>query len=76
MDIIFEKEYALTDMHCDAFGRAKPAALLSFAQDIAGEHAAILSDNWEELQKKHLFWAVSRHRLDELDEELNESDRD
>lgn len=64
MDIIFEKEYALTDMHCDAFGRAKPAALLSFAQDIAGEHAAILSDNWEELQKKHLFWAVSRHRLE------------
>ncbi len=63
MDIIYEKEYALTDMHSDAFGRAKPAALLSFAQDIAGEHAANLSDNWEGLQKKHLFWAVSRHRL-------------
>ncbi len=63
MDIVYEKEYALTDMHSDAFGRAKPAALLSFAQDIAGEHAAILSENWESLQKKHLFWAVSRHRL-------------
>ena len=62
MDIIFEKEYALTDMHCDAFGRAKPAALLSFAQDIAGEHAAILSDNWEELQKKHLLSRIRTAR--------------
>lgn len=64
MDIIYEKEYILTDMHSDAFGRAKPAALLSFAQDIAGEHAAILSDSWEELQKKHMFWAVTRHRME------------
>ena len=64
MDIIYEKNYVLTDLHSDAFGRAKPASLLSFAQDIAGEHAALLSDNWEELQKKHLFWAVSRHRLE------------
>ena len=64
MELIYEKRYLLTDMHTDAFGRAKPAALLSFAQDIAGEHAAILSDNWDTLQKKHLFWAVSRHNLE------------
>ena len=64
MALIYEKEYLLTDMHTDAFGRAKPSALLSFAQDIAGEHASALSDNWEELQKKHLFWAVSRHKLE------------
>ncbi len=64
MELIYEKNYLLTDMHTDAFGRAKPSALLSFAQDIAGEHAALLSDNWEALQKKHLFWAVSRHNLE------------
>ena len=64
MENIYEKEVHLTDMHSDAFGRAKPSALLSFAQDIAGEHAAILSDNWEQLQKKHLFWAVTRHRME------------
>lgn len=67
MELIYEKTYLLTDMHTDAFGRAKPSALLSFAQDIAGEHAALLSDNWEELQKKHLFWAVSRHNLEVLE---------
>lgn len=67
MEPIYEKAYLLTDMHTDAFGRARPSALLSFAQDIAGEHAALLSDNWEELQKKHLFWAVSRHNLEVLE---------
>ena len=45
MELIYEKTYLLTDMHTDAFGRARPSALLSFAQDIAGEHAALLSDN-------------------------------
>lgn len=64
MELFYEKTYVLTDMHTDAFGRAKPSALLSFAQDIAGEHAAILSDNWDALQEKHLFWAVSRHNLE------------
>ena len=64
MDIVYEKRYVLTDMHSDAFGRTKPAALLALAQDIAGEHATLLSDSWEGLQQKHLFWAVSRHRLD------------
>ena len=64
MELIYEKEYALTDMHTDAFGRAKLSALLSFAQDIAGQHAARLSDSWEQLQEKHLFWAVTRHFLE------------
>ncbi len=64
MELIYEKEYQLTDMQTDAFGRAKPSALLSFAQDIAGLHAARLSDNWEQLQEKHLFWAVTRHYLE------------
>ncbi len=64
MEIIYEKEYAITDMQTDAFGRAKPSALLSFAQDIAGEHASRLSGSWERLQEKHLFWAVTRHYLE------------
>ena len=55
MEPIYEKAYLLTDMHTDAFGRARPSALLSFAQDIAGEHAAILSDNWDTLQKSTFF---------------------
>lgn len=66
MELIYEKEYTLTDLHTDAFGRAKPSAILSFAQDIAGEHAAIISDNWEQLQQKHLFWAISRNKLEIL----------
>ncbi len=64
MEPIYEKDYYLSDMHSDAFGRAKPAALLSFAQDIAGEHAAILGGGWAQLQEKKLFWAVTRHRME------------
>ena len=63
MTAVFTKNYTVTDMHTDAFNRAKPAALLFFAQDIATCHATTLCGSWESLQKKHLFWAVSRHKL-------------
>lgn len=63
MTTVFTKNYTITDMHTDGFGRARPAALLFFAQDIATEHAATLCGSWEALQEKHLFWAVSRHKL-------------
>ena len=63
MTTVFSKNYTVTDMHADAFGRAKPSALLFFCQDIATAHAAALCGSWEQLQEKHLFWAVSRHKL-------------
>lgn len=63
MTTIFTQDYTVTDMHADAFGRAKPSALLFFCQDIATKHAALLCGSWESLQEKHLFWAVTRHKL-------------
>ena len=63
MTTVFSQSYTVTDMHADAFGRAKPSALLFFCQDIATKHAAAFCGSWERLQEKHLFWAVSRHKL-------------
>ncbi len=63
MTTVFTQTYTVTDLHADGFGRTKPSALLFFAQDIATKHAALLCGSWEALQEKHLFWAVSRHKL-------------
>ena len=63
MNPIFRQTYTLTDSQADAFGRAKPSALLSMVQEIAGAHCLSLGTDWETLQKKHLFWAVTRHHI-------------
>jgi len=64
MTSVFRKEYTLTDNLTDPFGRAKPSTLLSFVQDAAGEHCLLLGADWQTLQEKNLFWAVTRYRVE------------
>ena len=45
-------------------GALKPASILYYAQEAAGAHAVALGTGWEELQKKHLFWAVIRTKAE------------
>lgn len=63
MDPIFRKTYAVSRSHADRFGRLKPSALLSFAQETAEEHCAQLALGSEALALQNLFWAVVRHRV-------------
>ena len=63
MEFVFRQQYTLTDNLTDPFGRAKPSALFSFVQDAAGQHCLSLGADWETLQKKNLFWAVTRTRV-------------
>ena len=63
MEPIFEREYTLTDLHCDRFGRLKPSALLFLVQEAAGGHCKLLQLDWDTLSKRGLFWAIIRHRL-------------
>lgn len=63
MEPIFRKEYEITAFHLDCFGRAKPSVLLHFAQEAAGDHCLELAADWDTLAQRHMFWAVTRQKL-------------
>lgn len=63
MEPIYRKTFEISDIHLDCFRRLKPSVLLYFAQEVAGQHAALLGTDWETLAQKHLFWAIIRHRV-------------
>ncbi len=63
MEMIYRKQFHITDLHLDCFQRLKPSVLLYFAQEVATDHAAMLGTDWNTLSEKHLFWAVIRHKV-------------
>ena len=63
MEPIYSKEFTLSHIHVDRFGYAKPSVLLYFVQEAAGEHCALLAVDREHLSHKHLFWAVTRSKV-------------
>lgn len=63
MKPIYTTEFTLSDMHTDCFGRLKTSALLQFVQEAAGQHCALLAVDREKLSHLHLFWAISRSRV-------------
>ena len=63
MQPIYVKEYEVSPVAVDAFGRLKASRILAFLQDVAGDHSAVLGTAQEQLIDKNLFWAVIRHRV-------------
>lgn len=63
MDSVFTKTFTLEAIHADCFGRAKPSALLYFAQEAAGAHCIALGLDNDSLADKNLFWAILRNRV-------------
>ncbi len=63
MEPIYQEQFTVTEPQADRFGRAKPSALLYFIQQAAGHHSSLLAVDWEHLSQRHLFWAVSRNRV-------------
>jgi len=63
MEPIYRQSFTLSDIHLDCFRRVKPSVLLYFAQEVAGQHCLELAADWETLHQKHLFWAVTRNRV-------------
>ena len=66
METIYTQEFTVSDIHVDRFGRAKPSVLLYFVQEAAGQHCSLLAVDHQYLSQKHLFWAVSRNRVQTL----------
>ena len=63
MNPIFRKDFHISDIHVDCFGRMKPSMVLYLAQDIARSHCLELQVDYETLLKQRLFWAVTRHKM-------------
>ena len=63
MDPVYSQTFEITGNHVDRFQRAKPSALLYFIQEAAGQHCVVMGTGWNTLSQKHLFWAVTRHRV-------------
>ena len=63
MEPIYKQQFTLSNMHVDRFGLAKPSTLLYLVQEAAGNHCALLEVDRSTLSKSHLFWAVSRNRV-------------
>ena len=60
MEPIFKHQVTVTQMQVDRFGRTRPAVLLYFIQEAAGQHCSLLGVDYDTLAKQNLFWAVTR----------------
>ena len=63
MEPIFKSELTVTEMQVDRFGRVRPAVLLYYLQEAAGQHCNLLAVDHDTLSEKQLFWAVTRTRV-------------
>ena len=63
MPPIYTTQFHILASQTDAFRRLKPSHVLSFLQEVAGDHSVLLGTGREELAKRNLFWAVLRHRV-------------
>ena len=63
MEPIYTHTFTVDRMHVDCFDRVKPSVLLYYVQEAAGKHCSLLAVDRKNLSHKHLFWAVSRNRV-------------
>ena len=63
MEPIYERSFSVTAGDTDRHGRLKSSRILSFMQEVAGDHSAILGTDRDSLMQRNLFWAVIRHRV-------------
>lgn len=63
MTEIYRKIFPVTAADVDCFDRLKPGRILTFMQEAAGDHSALLGTDRPALQQRNLFWAVIRHRV-------------
>ena len=62
--MIYENTMSIDPEDLDQNGQLKPSTVLYLAQEVAGDHAAVLGSSWDDLQKKNLFWAVIRTKAE------------
>ena len=63
MEPIYQQNFHINDNAVDCFGRLKPSMILYYAQEVAGRHFDLISMDYDTLEKKHMFWAIIRQRV-------------
>ena len=63
MEPIYQQQFEINGSAVDCFGRLKPSMILFYAQEVAGSHFALLSMDYETLQQRGLFWAITRCKV-------------
>ena len=63
MEPIYQQDFEITDAYVDRYGRLKPSTILYIAQEVAGAHFSELAMDYEALAQRHMFWAVTRHKV-------------
>ena len=63
MEPFYVKEFEVSPVAVDPFGRLKASRILEYLQNVAGEHSTLLGTDQTALTEKNLFWAVIRHRV-------------
>ena len=64
MEKIYTKIMQIPNIATDRFGRMKTSWLLACLQEVAGEHSELLGASNGEYNGRHLFWAVTRHKVE------------
>lgn len=63
MESIYTSEFLVDDRAVDCNGRMKPSSILFLAQEMGGRHGELMQVGYDELYRRRLFWAVTRHRV-------------
>lgn len=63
MEPIYQQSFLIDSSHVDCHAHLKTAQLLSFIQEVSGQHSDLLGLTWEKLAGQHMFWAIVRHRV-------------
>lgn len=63
MEPLYAENFVIQETSVDRYNRLRPSALLGIAQEVAGRHCEKSGLGWEEMDRRHLFWAVLRHRV-------------
>lgn len=63
MEPIYTQNFEITDLHVDCCGRLLPSKILFLMQNVAGNHFAELSMDYEALAQRGLFWAITRNKV-------------
>lgn len=63
MEPVYSQSFEITDLHVDCCGRMLPSKILFLMQEVAGNHFAELSMDYDSLAQRGLFWAITRNKV-------------
>ncbi len=63
MEPIYSEQMKIEEAFVDRFGRMRPSAVLYAVQRLGGHHSELMQAGANDLTRRHMFWAVTRHRV-------------